>query len=242
MKLWLFCLMLGVLPGFGKDRPQEPVPITLYAKFEQEVPPAVMAAIQQEVGAIMEPIGINFDWRNLSLANGSEVSVELAVITFKGTCSTANLVPHASNPGSSWDGPTSAMGLSCRSVTWIATASAPSCSESCFTSTPASGTNSSGAPWAGCWPTSCTTFSRTPASMARAAWAKPRIRSRSCCPTISALRTGRARLYVCGPGRTPNRPRRSWAAPKKNALTAEIRPALSGTPGCAGGYCRSSPR
>ena len=99
MKLWLFCLMLGVLPGFGKDRPQEPVPITLYAKFEHEVPPAVMAAIQQEVGAIMEPIGINFDWRNLSLANGSEVSVELAVITFKGTCSTANLVPHASNPG-----------------------------------------------------------------------------------------------------------------------------------------------
>ena len=99
MKLWLFCLMLGVLPGFGKDRPQEPVPITLYAKFEHEVPPAVMAAIQQEVGAIMEPIGINFDWRNLSLANGSEVSVELAVITFKGTCSTANLVPHASHPG-----------------------------------------------------------------------------------------------------------------------------------------------
>ena len=99
MKLWLFCLMLGVLPGFGKDRPQEPVPITLYAKFEHEVPPAVMAAIQQEVGAIMEPIGINFDWRNLSLANGSEVSVELAVITFKGTCSIANLVPHASNPG-----------------------------------------------------------------------------------------------------------------------------------------------
>ena len=99
MKLWLFCLMLGVLPGFGKDRPQEPVPVTLYTKFDHEVPPAVAAAIQQEVGAIMEPIGISFDWRNLSLANGSEVSVELAVITFKGTCSTANLVPHASYPG-----------------------------------------------------------------------------------------------------------------------------------------------
>jgi hypothetical protein len=99
MKLWLFCLMLGVLPGFGEDRRQEPVPVTLYTKFEHEVPPAIRAAIQQEVSAIMDPIGFTFDWRSLAVANGSDVSVELAVITFKGVCSAANLATRASNPG-----------------------------------------------------------------------------------------------------------------------------------------------
>ncbi len=99
MKLWLFCLMLGVLPGFGGNLPQEPVPVTLYTKFAHEVPTGVLAAIQQEVSVIMEPIGISFDWRSLSQADGSEVSIELAVITFKGTCSTANLNTHAGNPG-----------------------------------------------------------------------------------------------------------------------------------------------
>ncbi len=100
MKLWLFCLMLGVLPSFGKDRPQEAVPITLYTKFEGPVSTEVLAAIREETAAIMEPIGIAFDWRNLSDATGSEVSVELAVITFKGTCATASLSPHTTpNPG-----------------------------------------------------------------------------------------------------------------------------------------------
>jgi len=84
MKLWLFCLMLGVLPGFGKDRPQGAVPITLYTKFEQTTSPEVVAAMREEVANIMEPIGIAFEWRNLADATGSEVSVELAVITFKG--------------------------------------------------------------------------------------------------------------------------------------------------------------
>ena len=100
MKLWLFCLMLGVLPSFGKDRPQEAVPITLYTKFEQASSPEVITAMREEVAAIMEPIGISFNWRNLSDATGSEVSVELAVITFKGACTTAVLSPHPSgNPG-----------------------------------------------------------------------------------------------------------------------------------------------
>ncbi len=99
MKLWLFCLMLGVLPGFGKDRPEAPVPITLYTKFEQEIPPEVRVAIQHEVGAIMEPVGLTFDWRDLAFNSGSEVSLELAVITFRGTCSAANLGLHAANPG-----------------------------------------------------------------------------------------------------------------------------------------------
>ena len=99
MKFWLFCLMLGVLPGFGKDRPEDPVPVTLYTKFESAVPLDIKAAIQQEVGLIMEPIGLAFEWRDLSQANGSDVSVELAVITFKGSCNTAVTDRHLANPG-----------------------------------------------------------------------------------------------------------------------------------------------
>lgn len=100
MKLWLFCLMLGVLPSFGKDRPQAAVPITLYTKFEHSTSPEVAAAMREEVSEIMEPIGITFEWRNLADATGSEVSVELAVITLKGNCTTAALSPHTSGtPG-----------------------------------------------------------------------------------------------------------------------------------------------
>ncbi len=99
MKFWLFCLMLGVLPGFGKDRPEDPVAVTLYTKFESEVPLEIKAAIQQEVGSIMEPIGLAFEWRNLSQANGSDVSVELAVITFKGSCDTSAPDHQIANPG-----------------------------------------------------------------------------------------------------------------------------------------------
>lgn len=99
MKLWLFCLALGVLPGFGKDRPDETVPVTLYTKFEHEISPDIKAAIQEEVGTIMEPIGLTFEWRSLARATGSEVSVELAVITFKGSCNVESLGLRASNPG-----------------------------------------------------------------------------------------------------------------------------------------------
>jgi hypothetical protein len=87
MKFWIFCLVLGVLPGFGKDSRPELVPIALYTKFENPVSPEVEVAIQKEVGDIMRPIGINFDWRDLTGTTGSEISIELAVITFKGACS-----------------------------------------------------------------------------------------------------------------------------------------------------------
>ena len=238
MKLWLFCLMLGVLPGFGKDRPQEPVPVTLYTKFDHEVPPAVAAAIQQEVGAIMEPIGFSFDWRNLSLANGSKSrsswpSSPSRVLAAPQTWSRMLPIPGSSVTHVS-DGiilPFS--DVDCDRIRTFM-------QKECFTSTPPSGTNSSGAPWAVCWLTRYH-FLRIPAGMARAAWAKPRIPSRSCCPTISVLRIGRARLYVRGTGCTRTGLGDRGRLLRKSSYR-RIRPALSGTPGGAGGYCRSSHR
>jgi hypothetical protein len=34
----------------------------------------------------MQPLGLDFTWRDLSRSHGNEVSVELVVVTFKGTC------------------------------------------------------------------------------------------------------------------------------------------------------------
>jgi len=101
--LFLLCLMLGALPGFGENRqtPLAPVaPIALYTHFDQEPPQGVVEALHDELDSIMTPLGMEFEWRSLNNVKGNELSVELAVLTFKGRCDVAGLSPHAaSNPG-----------------------------------------------------------------------------------------------------------------------------------------------
>ena len=58
-----------------------------------------MSALQDEVESIMTPIGLRFEWRDLSSVRGQEVSTELAVITFKGRCDTVGMIGHASYSG-----------------------------------------------------------------------------------------------------------------------------------------------
>jgi hypothetical protein len=89
VKLALMCLLMGVLPAAGETRWAPSSSITLYRSFEREAPASVVEAMQQEVEAIMEPIGLHFEWRDLSTVNGHEVSAELAVVTFKGRCGIA---------------------------------------------------------------------------------------------------------------------------------------------------------
>jgi hypothetical protein len=48
--------------------------------------------MQEEVEALMEPIGLRFEWRSLSGVRGHEVSTELAVVTFQGRCDTTGLL------------------------------------------------------------------------------------------------------------------------------------------------------
>ena len=99
MRLFLFCLLAGVLPAAGETRWAPSAPITLYTSFQQEPPAEVMEAIQEEVEAIMDPIGLRFEWRNLAGARGHEVSTELAVITFQGRCNTAGMSAQAKFSG-----------------------------------------------------------------------------------------------------------------------------------------------
>ena len=99
MKLALFCLLTGVFPGWSETRGATFAPITLYTQFEHAPPPAVLEALQDEVESIMAPIGLRFEWRDLSRTQGHEVSAELAVVTFKGRCDTFGLMTHSKFEG-----------------------------------------------------------------------------------------------------------------------------------------------
>jgi hypothetical protein len=59
----------------------------------------VVESLKAEVESIMAPMGLNFLWLKLAASDGKRVSVELAVISFKGRCDVAGLTPRDSNPG-----------------------------------------------------------------------------------------------------------------------------------------------
>ncbi len=98
MKLVLFCLLLGVIPGWGEDR-QSTVPVVLYTKFQMDPPERVFSALKAELDDIMAPVGMHFEWRSLANVQGSEVAVELVVVTFKGRCDAGGIIARSSNPG-----------------------------------------------------------------------------------------------------------------------------------------------
>ncbi len=96
MKCLALCLALGVLPAFSAD----PVaPIRLYIAFEQQPPPVVLESLQEELGNIMTPLGLGFQWSSLADNKGSEVSVQLAIVHFRGICDTGDLKPFSEHPG-----------------------------------------------------------------------------------------------------------------------------------------------
>src|SRR5689334_16848966 len=88
------------MPAFGEETGHvlAVAPISLYTNFQQEPPGEVADALHDELAAIMNPIGLRFEWRTLA-TSGNEVSVELAVITFKGRCDVENLQPRSFSPG-----------------------------------------------------------------------------------------------------------------------------------------------
>ncbi len=99
---FFLCLALGIPSAYGEENRQaQPVaaPITLYTQFQQDAPPAVVNALHYELDTIMAPIGMRFEWRSLATPRVAEISVELAVIKFKGHCDAANLLPLRSSPG-----------------------------------------------------------------------------------------------------------------------------------------------
>lgn len=99
MKLVSVGLLLAVLPAFGGQQGATLAPIALYTHFQQEPSASVLEAMRQELATLMAPTGLRFDWRALSTVSGNEVSVELAVITFKGRCDAQGLMSHSTHTG-----------------------------------------------------------------------------------------------------------------------------------------------
>lgn len=99
MKLWFLGFALAVLPLWGAHQEVILPPIVLFTHFQQEPPPEVFDSAQREVQSIMAPMGLNFQWLKLSASDGKQVSVELAVIEFKGRCDADGLLRRDTNPG-----------------------------------------------------------------------------------------------------------------------------------------------
>lgn len=59
-------------------------------QFQHEPPTAVLSAIQEEASALMAPAELRLQWKTLP-ATGSDVSAAVAVVTFQGHCTAANL-------------------------------------------------------------------------------------------------------------------------------------------------------
>jgi hypothetical protein len=97
--IFVLGLTLAVSPGFSGERHVPLAPISLYTHFQEAPSETVQEALHDELESIMAPLGFRFEWRSLSEANGSQVSVELAVLTFKGRCNVANLMPRSNVPG-----------------------------------------------------------------------------------------------------------------------------------------------
>jgi len=92
VKLLLAALALAALPAPGEPGLTRGGLVTLYTQFQQDPPPAVLAAIQGELAQIMSPIGLSFEWAPLAASRG-RVSADLAVVDFRGRCDASSLAP-----------------------------------------------------------------------------------------------------------------------------------------------------
>jgi hypothetical protein len=90
MNVRAMALLLAALPAAGGTRVAE-LPVAFYTSFEQPASPAVVEAMRTELRSILAPSGMRFEWRTLDHVSGSEVSSELAVLTFKGRCDVEGL-------------------------------------------------------------------------------------------------------------------------------------------------------
>ncbi|MGD0869883.1 MAG: c-type cytochrome [Bryobacteraceae bacterium] len=79
------CLLLAALPGSSQVGS-----IAIYTQFQHEPPKAVLSAIQQEASVLMAPAGLRLQWKSLP-STGSDVSTAVAVVTFQGHCTAAEL-------------------------------------------------------------------------------------------------------------------------------------------------------
>jgi len=86
MKLSILALALSALPALGGSLPRTTPPITIYTSYQHDLSDPVEKAMQSELASIMEPVGIQLEWRSLEAPNESRVAAEIVVVTFHGKC------------------------------------------------------------------------------------------------------------------------------------------------------------
>src|SRR5690242_8276853 len=86
MKLIGIGLLASLCFAGGTPGSPQLAPITLFTQFMEPAPKAVVAALQEEVASILAPSGLHFEWHDLASAAEVGTAVELAVVTFRGTC------------------------------------------------------------------------------------------------------------------------------------------------------------
>jgi hypothetical protein len=60
--------------------------VGVYLQFEVSPSPAVLRSMQQEVARIMDPLGLQFDWRLASQNRGTELFDRVVLVRFDGSC------------------------------------------------------------------------------------------------------------------------------------------------------------
>ena len=103
MRSSLLCMALScvsALPASSQSAPSPVAPAVIYTDFRQPVPPGVADALRAEVDTIMEPAGLQFEWRSLADFHGETALVALVVAHFEGRCNTEGLVMRGNQPGS----------------------------------------------------------------------------------------------------------------------------------------------
>jgi mono/diheme cytochrome c family protein len=80
-----FFLALAALPA-----PCQVGPVALYYQFQHPPSTTLVESIRHETTAILSPVGLRLQWKTLP-SNGSDMSSDLAVVTFEGRCDSQNL-------------------------------------------------------------------------------------------------------------------------------------------------------
>ena len=76
-----------------------PPAVTVYTQFDHPYSAVSVEQMKQELGTLMGPLGLEVTWRDLRASRGNEVSVELVVVTFKGTCQMDDAIPSSGETG-----------------------------------------------------------------------------------------------------------------------------------------------
>ena len=103
MKYFLCCFVMGAGVVSGAVGGGQAAPFAVYSRFDHAPSAVVQASLAKELTSIMASVGLPLEWRSLAYRPKDEGFVELAVVTFKGTCDCTSLIPQSTDgPALAW--------------------------------------------------------------------------------------------------------------------------------------------